>query len=86
MGASTKVIRGVVPVAAALIAAGLMSPVAWANPAAARPAPAAQRNAPPPGPIVQDECTRQGGRPVPDPRNPRVRHCQGGPLNGHEVR
>jgi hypothetical protein len=80
--------RALVPVTAACCAVGLMSTAAWADTPAPRPAPhpAPIAHPNPPPPIGSAECTRRGGRPVPDPHHPRARHCQGGPFNGREVR
>jgi hypothetical protein len=90
MAAVARVVRGLVPMTAAFCAVGLMSTAAWASPPAPHPAPApapapVARQIPPPL-IRPDECTQRGGRPVPDPRNPRVRHCEGGPFHGREIR
>ena len=55
-------------------------PLAWANPPAPGPHPG-----PPPPHVRADNCTKQRGRIVADPHNPKSRHCEGGPLNGRGV-
>jgi pyruvate dehydrogenase E2 component (dihydrolipoyllysine-residue acetyltransferase) len=88
------VVRGLAPAAAAVCAVGFLSTAAWANPPAPHPAPPAPHPAPAPQaphpapapPAIHDaDCTRGNGHPVPDPHNPRIRHCVGGQFNGRNL-
>jgi len=82
-------LRVAVPVAAALVVAGISMPAAWANPGPPPgPHPAPHPGPPPPPPGVRlDQCTGGHGRIVyDDPRNTRgPRHCDGGNLNGRRI-
>jgi hypothetical protein len=87
MSRKSLAVRGLMPVAIAVCAVAMTSTAAWAAPPPPRPAPPAPpHQAPRPAPINNDLCIRDHGRVVIDPHNPRLRHCEGGPHNGVELK
>jgi hypothetical protein len=66
-----------VPLAVAICGVGLASTPAWAGPPR-QPDPHKPR-------VRADQCTHERGRIVADRNNPRIRHCEGGRFNGHDL-
>jgi hypothetical protein len=79
MSKGRAIVRGGVPVVGALFIMAGAIPLAWANPPAPHPGP------PPPPHVRAADCTKQHGRIVADPGNPKSHHCEGGPLNGRGI-
>jgi hypothetical protein len=79
MFSTRTAIRAGTPIVTAVLAVGLISSPAWANPPG-RPGP------PPPPPVTAGQCVQGHGRVVDNPRDHRIRTCQGGRWNGRGVR
>jgi hypothetical protein len=80
MFSTRTALRAGTPLAAAVIAVGLLSSPAWANPPG-RPGPP-----PPPPPVTAGQCIQGHGHVVTNPRDRRIHTCQGGRWNGRGTR
>lgn len=77
MFSTRTALRAGTPIVAAMFAVGLLSSPAWANPPG--------RPGPPPPPVSVFQCSQGHGHVVTNPRDHRIRTCQGGQWNNRGV-